>query len=516
MICKKYKYIVSCFAAGILTAIIFCTRAEAVSVDATDISGRNYAENVLKELDSAKREIYVAMYSMYVRYGEEDGPACKLVDALKRAQKRGVFVRVYLDKSPVSGNDARYLNKGNDDAYKMLKDAGVVVSFIKPALKLHDKLIVIDGATVIDGSTNWTNKALLENEESAQVLRGEEFAQLKLVQINELEKYIAVPGEPRRALLEKVRIRNSFLEDKRFAPRMVTESDEYSFDLYLILLKKFKEDKKTAITLNYAKCALQLGIKVETKHSSYRQEIRRLARNLKEKYGLIDYRIDEEGVLEARLLDYDSPSREYSTPESGYFNIPVAYWEYGLDRQLLLREKFAYMVATYEQEIARPRPRWRRSLKGLSEKYHIDEWTFAYGLRQLKKLDLIEVRHSRVRVGEQDFAEREPNEYRLKELIASQEKERIWKELEDGFGAEMVKAGREFAGLIDEGNNVQAVRDFIRLINRYGQENVREAAGVVSQMEADNPLRSINYIVGVLRRMEREKKKAVRGNVGRG
>lgn len=60
--------------------------------------------------------------------------------------------------------------------------------------------------------------------------------------------------------------------------------------------------------------------------------------------------------------------------------------------------------------------------------------------------------------------------------------------------------------MIDEGNNAQAVRDFIRLINKYGQENVREAAGVVSRMEADNPLRSINYIVGVLRRMEREKK----------
>lgn len=237
-----------------------------------------------------------------------------------------------------------------------------------------------------------------------------------------------------------------------------------------------------------------------------RTRVRMLARNLKEKYGLIDYGIDEEGALEITLLDCDNPLKEYSTPESGYFNIPLAYWEYGLDKQLLLREKFAYMVATYEQEIAWPRPRWRRSLKGLSEKYHIDEWTFAYGLRQLKKLDLIEVRHSRVRVGEQGFSERKPNEYRLKELIAPQEKERIWKELEDGFGKDTARAGREFTGLIDEGNNAQAVRDFIRLINRYGLENVREAAGVVSQMEADNPLRSINYIVGVLRRMEREKK----------
>ncbi len=54
----------------------------------------------------------------------------------------------------------------------------------------------------------------------------------------------------KRELLEKVRIRNSFLEDKRFAPRMVTDSDGHSFDLYLTLLRKFKENRKAVISVD--------------------------------------------------------------------------------------------------------------------------------------------------------------------------------------------------------------------------------------------------------------------------
>lgn len=489
------------FGALLLLCILFCVQAQAVTVEALDISNRAYADALLKELGAAKDEIQVAMYAMYVRYSEEDNPAYKLVEALIGARERGVYVRVYLDKSPLFGNDTRHLNKANDEAYKMLKDASVDVYFIKPDLKLHDKLIVIDSQTVIDGSTNWTQNALLENSESAEILRGKEFAEAKLAHLEELENDIVAPQETGRELLEKVRVRNSFLEDQRFGPRMVTESDEHSFDLYLWFLREFKTSRRPVIRLDYVKAARRLGIRIETESSKYRQAVRWVVDNLKNKYGIIDYTIDAKGRLEVRLLDYEDTSKDYSAAQAGYFNLPIAYWEYGLDRQLMLREKFAYLAAIYEQEIARPKLWWRKSMAGLSEKYHIDAWTINYGLRKLKRLDLIEVRHSRVEQG-QSYDDREPNEYRLKELISPDEKARMWKKLEAGFGAETVKAARDFAGMIDEGNNVQAAKDFIRLIKRYSLERVREAVGEVSQLGADNPLKNIGYIVGVLKRME--------------
>jgi len=477
----------------ILGAVLFCAGADAVTVDAEDISARAYGESVLKELGAAKESIYVAMYSMYARSDKKDNPAFGLVEALIRAKDRGIYTRVYLDS-----------NKGNDDAFVILDKAGVDVSFIKPSLKMHAKLIVIDGEVVIDGSANWTQNALLENVESAQILRGKEFARIKLAQFEELEKSIAGTSEPKKALLDKVRVRNIFLEDARLAPGMVTGSDGYSFDFYLLLLRQSKDTGSPVIRVDYAKSARRLGIKVETENSKYRQEIRRLAENLKDKYRLIDYTIDENSNLDVKLLDYDDALKQYSVPAAGYFNIPTAYWEYGLDRQLILREKFAYLASIYEGETARPRQWWRKSLKGLSEKYHIDEWTFDYGLRGLKKLDLLEVKHSRIKPGERDYEDREPNEYRLKELVAPQEKERLWKNLEKDFGVEAVGRARELAAMIDEGNNVQAAKDFIRLVKKYGEKDARAAAETVSRMGADNPLRNISYVVGVLKRMERE------------
>jgi len=482
-------------AAALVAAFLFCAEARAVGVDATDISGRSYGQAVLQEINGARQEIYAAMFAMYVRYGEADNPAYELVDALVKARERGVYVRVYLN-----------FDKGNDAAYRMLREAGAEVYFIKRALRMHSKLVVIDGVTVVDGSTNWTQKALWENVESAQVLKGVDFARVKLDLMGELEKCVAPAPKPRkRELLEKVRIRNVFLEDKRFGPRMVTDGDGHSFDMYLYLLREFKRGRKANIRIDYVAAAGDLGIVVETVHSSYRSDIRRFVQTLKEKYGLVDYCIDEKGNLDVRLLDYDDAGKEYVTPKQGYFNVPLAFWVYDLDRELMLREKFAYLVAIYEQEIAAPRLWWQKGLKGLSIKYDIDESTFAWGLRELKKLDLIEVRHSRVNVaGGEKYEDREPNEYRLKELVVPAEKAAMWRDLERREGVEAVRQAREFAKMIDEGNSVQAAKDFVRIVREYGHENVREAVGEVAKLQADNPVRNIGYVVGVLKRMRGE------------
>lgn len=49
-----------------------------------------------------------------------------------------------------------------------------------------------DEETVIDGSTNWTSNALFENYESAEILKGKEFAKIKLGLFEELKKAVVV------------------------------------------------------------------------------------------------------------------------------------------------------------------------------------------------------------------------------------------------------------------------------------------------------------------------------------
>ena len=46
--------------------------------------------------------------------------------------------------------------------------------------------------------------------------------------------------------------------------------------------------------------------------------------------------------------------------------------------------------------------------------------------------------------------------------------------------------------------------DFIRLIERYGFNNVKIAVKKVSGYMADNPRRSIEYVIGILRSKEEE------------
>ncbi len=501
----KKTFSAAVMTAVLMTAVFFMSSAAlAETAEVADISNRAYAENVISQIDAARDEILVAMYSMYVRYGDDANPAMRLVDAIVRARTRGVDVRVYLDKSSTSGKDMKRLNKGNDDAYRILKEAGVDVRFIKPELKLHDKLIVIDAETVIDGSTNWTQKALTENEESAQIIRGKEFAATKRTQVLGLEKYAVEVVPEKRELLEKVRIRNSFLEDERLAPRMVTDSDGHVFDMYMLLLKMYKENGTARMTLDQADMAQKLGIKVETDSSKYRQEMLRLSTTLKEKYGLIDYVKDPGGDITVTLLDPET-GQTYTTPEAGYFNVPLAYWEYGLDRQLILREKFFYLVNLYEQEIARPAPRWHKGLEALSKKYHIDECTLSNAVMGLRRLDIIDVLYSRPDTAG-DYSDRSPSSYRVNELRSPEGRREMMAELASRYGEETVKSALECAAALDDGNDPAVIGDFCRLISQYGVELVRRAVAELDGYGAGNPLKNVGYVVGVIKRMIKEAK----------
>jgi len=285
---------------------------------------------------------------------------------------------------------------------------------------------------------------------------------------------------------------------------MVTDGDSYVFDLYLLLLKNFKEKRSAVMSIDQAGIAGQLGIKVETINSKYRQEILRLAMTLKDKYGVIDFARDAKGNITVTILDTDS-GKPYVTPISGDFNLPLAYWEYGLDKQLILREKFFYLLSIYEQEIARPKPRWRRSVAKLSEKYFIDEWTLSNAIMGLRRKDLIDVKYSRPETPG-DYSSKAPSEYRVNELVATEERERLMAELVKDCGADVVAAAREFAGALDDDNDLTTIKDFCRLIKINGAGLVRRAVDEIKGYEAFNPLKNVRYVAGVIKRMKSEGK----------
>jgi len=236
---------------------------------------------------------------------------------------------------------------------------------------------------------------------------------------------------------------------------------------------------------------------------AYRRQIIKTLWKLSKRYHLIEPQFEWGKPAIIKLLDYEDKTKTYSAPLKAYFNIPYAYWEYGWSRKLSLRAKFAYLINIYKQETSDIRPWWSLSLSLLAQDFHVHPQTIGDGTRELEKEGILEIERSRVKK-RMAFTDREPNHYLLKPLPSPEAMERKWKELESIYGEDLVKRARELAFMIDKGNSHECVEDFIRIIGCYGEVWVKKATQEVAKMKADNPRRHFGYIVGILKRWEKQ------------
>lgn len=115
---------------------------------------------IINELDQAKKSIQMQAYSLTSK---------PIAEALLRAKTRGVNIIVLADKSQ---KRERYTQ------INALKRAGIAVYIdYKPAIA-HNKIIIIDGLTVIGGSYNFSNSAENRNAENVTIIKNKEFAAL--------------------------------------------------------------------------------------------------------------------------------------------------------------------------------------------------------------------------------------------------------------------------------------------------------------------------------------------------
>jgi len=91
---------------------------------------------IVKQMNNAKISIDIAMYNLKYR---------KFVNALGKAAKRGVAVKIYY--------------------YKKKAKLDKKIKAIKVKDKLHTKIVIFDKKTVIFGSPNWTKKSFTKNYE---------------------------------------------------------------------------------------------------------------------------------------------------------------------------------------------------------------------------------------------------------------------------------------------------------------------------------------------------------------
>jgi phosphatidylserine/phosphatidylglycerophosphate/cardiolipin synthase-like enzyme len=127
-----------------------------------------YGSTLLKLLDSAKRSIHASLYRISIYLDYPDSLSNRLVDALIDAANRGLDVRVLLD-------DCRFYEDSataNLFSALYLAESGVPVRFDLPEQTTHAKLLILDGETVVLGSTNWNYYSVEQNVEADVALIG--------------------------------------------------------------------------------------------------------------------------------------------------------------------------------------------------------------------------------------------------------------------------------------------------------------------------------------------------------
>jgi phosphatidylserine/phosphatidylglycerophosphate/cardiolipin synthase-like enzyme len=117
-------------------------------------------EAIIKEISQAKQEILVQAYSF---------TSAPIAKALIEAHKRGVKVSAILDKSQRNEKYTSATFLANSRIPTFIDDTHAIA---------HNKIMIIDRATVITGSFNFTKAAEEKNAENLLIIQSKELAKL--------------------------------------------------------------------------------------------------------------------------------------------------------------------------------------------------------------------------------------------------------------------------------------------------------------------------------------------------
>jgi phosphatidylserine/phosphatidylglycerophosphate/cardiolipin synthase-like enzyme len=115
--------------------------------------GEACLETILAQLGQARKTADICVFTI-----TDD----RIARAVLAAHQRRVTIRIITD------NDKQY-DEGSD--IERLKHAGIALKVDETEHHMHHKFAVLDGATLLNGSYNWTRSAAAFNEENLIVTR---------------------------------------------------------------------------------------------------------------------------------------------------------------------------------------------------------------------------------------------------------------------------------------------------------------------------------------------------------
>lgn len=261
------------------------------SVKIRDISDRVYQGRVYALIQSAQSSIVISMY--LIRPGDDPRhPINRLLQHLIEARRRGVEITIYMNTKlehqiPAEVDDGPW--------FERLRKAGVKIHLIAPVRRLHDKLIVVDGRWVVEGSMNWSVAAIVDNFESATLIESKKLAQAKLRRISFFPIWDGKakprpPGRPEAPphMAEffpagpptSVEIPAAWIEEKKYFPAMISYRSERAMKLLLLLVYLSEAAGSRKFWLSLEQAAQFLDILQDKTRTAIRNEMTIIFRDL--------------------------------------------------------------------------------------------------------------------------------------------------------------------------------------------------------------------------------------------
>lgn len=301
------------------------TTTDSFPATVTDISDRAYRPAVMQLLDNAKQSIVISMY--IVSLGTEGNNPMKLmIDRLFAARERGVSVTIYLN-THFRDTECSQLNLIKNPLLEKLRAAGCTIVLLPANRMVHDKLIIVDSAYIVEGSTNWSLSALMSNFESATLTNSPDLASVKLRRMSNLP-IAAMPGRDTKqkpigsafyleGLPAELAAPAAFIEDKRCLSLMLRHVDNRAISLYCLILAYSQKKGQKDLCIDIESMGLSLGMPETWGSISIRRQTLRALKKLDNVYGLAKVKLFHGKDAAVTLVDLPGKTFTVATMDLG-------------------------------------------------------------------------------------------------------------------------------------------------------------------------------------------------------
>ena len=470
----------------------FCAEPDFIDAKACNLNNRRYYPFVLEKINEARSSIHILLYLISAGHDSEN-KVNTLLNALIRAHKRGVKVKILLEAASEKGNPYLAPGVGHDNmkADRMLRREGIIVEYDDLSKLNHGKAVIIDEELLILGSANWSKSAFESNTEINAGIRSPALIKEFLNDFNALER--ARPKPP-PALKKGLGVWPQFLEDPAWGPSLVSTKSKRAFDLYLFLLRRYAPNPQGRLELPYREIAEALDM-TSMKANAYRRQINKVLKMLNQKSRLLSFEPEfgKENVI-LRLCDPKDFSKPYALPEKKGLILPEDFFLW--TGRLSLRAEYCYLINLLEAARSPDKISWSCGREELEKRYSIGKDVISDGMMELRRQNLIEVIYTAPQAQAYSFSF--PNTYLLLPIPNPLETEKAFAELEKEFGSKEVLKVRKLLETVFKENDPECVKEILRAFKSFGQEEVEEAFAIVAKKSISNPKRNFNYLKGIL------------------